>query len=284
LPVQDDHTHIAMSNAGLASRRECERWIAEGRVVVNGTVVSTPGFQVDLNVDKVLVDGNPLVISTKRPTYLALHKPPGILTTVKDWRGRTTVMDCVPKGDDRLVPIGRLDKDSEGLILLTNDYSNIHKFLHPSMHYEKEYIVYTEGRVTSDTVDQLRTGVTFKGDHGQLVTSRPAVVELLDVLTTQGPDVYNNTFSKLRIVLTEGKKRQIRRMLLSLGYRVFRLIRVRVGPISLQGLSPGKSRELTFKEVKRLVAALKVTQVSIGSGPLAYDLTESANEEETDEE
>jgi 23S rRNA pseudouridine2605 synthase len=225
-----------LARAGVASRRKCEEWIAEGRVRVNGQTVREPGLQIDADRDRVEVDGQPIVVSTPR-VYLIVNKPPGYLSTVRDPRGRPTVLDLVAT-PERVYPVGRLDLDSEGLLLLTNDGELAQRLTHPSFEHEKEYHVRVNGRPTRPSLQRLREGIELEDGF-----TWPAVV---NVLREEAGGTW------LRFVIHEGRKRQLRRMCEAVGHDVTRLIRVRIGPISLGDLPAGESRALTKAEVEAL--------------------------------
>ena len=223
-----------LAAAGIGSRRACEELIADGRVEVNGEVAAL-GRRVDLDTDRIAVDGTPVAV---RPglVYYLLNKPPGVVSTASDPQGRPTVTGLVP-AEPRVHPVGRLDADTEGLILLTNDGELTFRLTHPSFGVEKEYVAHVEGRPRPAAIRQLRTGVEL--DDG---ITAPARVSLL------GEDV-------LRITIHEGRKRQVRRMASAVGHPVRRLVRTRVGPIRTGNLPPGQWRALTQDEVRALERA-----------------------------
>lgn len=226
--------HISAS--GIASRREADAWISAGRVTVNGQPGEL-GTQVKPG-DVVLVDGRPLP-ERRSAVYLALHKPPGVTcTTERDVPGN--IVDFVGHAE-RIFPIGRLDKDSEGLILLTNDGDIVNEVLREEHGHEKEYLVTVEPAVTPAFLEMMAAGVRIGGEK-----TRPARV------TRQGPNQF-------RIVLTQGLNRQIRRMCSALGWRVKRLVRLRIMHIRLGNLPSGCWRELTPEELKPLVAKKRPT-------------------------
>ncbi len=228
----------ALARAGVASRRHAEALIAAGRVRVNG-VVATLGTRVVPGRDEITIDGR-AAQPTPEPVYLALHKPPGVLTTAHDPYGRPTVMDLVP-AIPGLFPAGRLDAESEGLLLLTTDGEWAQRVSHPRYGCEKEYVVDVAGRPTAEQLARLRAPLPLGG--GEWSTGAAVSV----VRTLPGG-------MRLRIVLHEGRKRQIRRMLEGLGYRVRRLQRVRIGPIRLGRLAPGCWRRLTPAEVEQVAS------------------------------
>ena len=237
LPPTDDGERLqkVLARAGIGSRRVCEDLIAAGRVTVNGDVALL-GRRVDLENDRVEVDGVPVGV---RPdlVYYVLNKPAGIVTTVSDTHGRRTVVDLVP-AEPRVFPVGRLDTDTEGLLLLTNDGDLTHRLTHPSFGVEKEYLAEVEGSPSRAAIRQLREGVLL--DDGM---TSPAKASL------QPPNV-------LTIVIHEGRNRQIRRMCEAIGHPVRRLVRTRVGPITARALKPGEWRELSQAEVRDLQTAV----------------------------
>jgi 23S rRNA pseudouridine2605 synthase len=227
-----------LARAGVASRRASERLIIAGRVRVNGAVVAELGSLVRSDRDIVEVDGQ-VVKPDETRCYVLLHKPAGVVSTAADPRGRRTVLDLVP-GKPRIFPVGRLDYDSEGLLLLTNDGHLTLRLTHPRHAVEKEYRALVRGRVDSTVLDRLRRGVMLDGSE-----TAPCIVEVVE---------RNEPLTWLRIVLHEGRNRQIRRMADVVGLQVTRLIRVRLGALVLGGLAPGAWRELTPHEVGSLLA------------------------------
>ena len=226
-----------LAEAGLGARRKVERLIEEGRVAVNGIVVKEYGYRVDPEVDIVTVDGKMVEIQPK--VYLLFNKPKGILTTMKDERGRLTVYDVLPFKDIRVYPVGRLDRSSKGLLLLTNDGELAYRLLHPKYHVKKVYIVVVEGYPTKDKLDKLRKGIYLYPEGKTL----PCEIEVLERL---------KGFTRLKVVLREGRKRQIRRMFKKIGHPVKDLTRVAMGPLTLKGLPEGHFRFLTEEEVEEL--------------------------------
>jgi pseudouridine synthase len=229
-----------MAQAGVGSRRESETIIAAGRVTVNG-VVAGLGDKADPVVDRIEVDGRPLTPPDDAYIYIALHKPRGVLSSLDDElaEGRTTVRDLVPVHPEaHIYPVGRLDKPSEGLILMTNDGQLAHRLTHPRFEHEKVYDVTVEGYLTDSALDQWRRGVVL---DGRITT--PAPIELL------GRDEHHTRF---RLILREGKKRQIRRIAASFDHPVTRLVRERIGPIGLGDLKAGEWRYLSAAEVAQL--------------------------------
>jgi 23S rRNA pseudouridine2605 synthase len=250
-----------LASAGVASRRESEQIILAGRVSVNGVVVNVLGSKVDPSRDRVALDGKPVSLSTQR-RYLILNKPAGYITTLKDPDGRPRVMDLLPKMKERLFPVGRLDYNTEGLLLLTDDGDWANRLAHPSHDIEKEYHVRTRGLVTPEQLKQLVSGV--------ILDARPARACRASLLRTSGQN------SWVTITVTEGRYRLVRRMCDAVGLQVVRLRRVRYGIIELGDLPTGKYRDLTPTEIRRVAgeAAREETKVptkphapvSVGSG------------------
>ena len=255
-----------LADQGICSRREAERLIAAGKVKVNGHPVGL-GDKMDPDYDKVSIDGKNVRIVRKRQyTYIMLHKPRGYLTTRSDDRGRKTVMDLVADVPAMLRPVGRLDKDSEGLLLLTDDGAFINLLTHPSGGVGKLYRVTVNPRATEEQVVQMASGVVL--DDG--VRTQPCVIHV--VTDEPGRTV-------LEITLHEGRNRQIRRMCSVVGLQVVRLKRSAEGPVKLGMLQPGEYRELKKSEVTALRnAAQKNTRSTPGqkenashrSGPLTH--------------
>lgn len=221
-----------MAAAGLCSRRTAEEWIAAGRVIVNGRIVRV-GDKADPDRDTVLVDGSPLRGAAQH-VYLMLHKPRGYVTTLSDERGRRTAAELVADCGTRVYPVGRLDRDSEGLLLFTNDGQLTHALLHPSHQVDKTYIVSVTG---AEDGSAARLAAVDKLDGESIV---PAQVEELH---------RSGTAAEYRVVIHQGKKRQIRRMCAAVGLEVTRLCRVAEGGLRLGGLPPGKWRYLTEEEL-----------------------------------
>ena len=240
--MKPERLQKVMARGGIGSRRACEELIRQGRVRVNGQIVTKLGTRVDPLHDDIVVDGQPL--ATAAPlVYLILHKPPGYLSTTHDSHGRPTVMDLlsVPQ---RVYPVGRLDLESEGLLLLTNDGPLTQRLTHPRYQHEREYKVLVRGRPRRQALRALRQGIELEDGKTSPAEVRPLEGE---------PGHKGMTW--LRIILREGRKRQIRRMCATVGHPVQQLIRVRMGPLRLGDLEPGVSRRLTRQEVRSLQAS-----------------------------
>jgi 23S rRNA pseudouridine2605 synthase len=232
----------AMAWAGVASRRASERLIRQGRVCVNGQIVTEMGIQVDPAVDRISVDGEPIEIAPQRQ-YVKLHKPVGYLSVLHDDRGRPDLSRLVPQLEG-LYPVGRLDLDSEGLILLTDDGALTQRLTHPRYEHEKEYLVLVRAEPDEQTLRRLREGIILEdGPTAPAQVSREAPV-------AWGAAPSGSSY--LRFVLHEGRKRQIRRMCAAVGHPVERLIRVRIGPILLDNLPAGAYLPLTERELAQL--------------------------------
>lgn len=229
-----------LAAAGLGSRRACEELISAGRVTVDGEVAQL-GTKVDPASADVRVDGERVNIDPRR-VYLALNKPRGYVTTVDDPRGRPTVLDLV-RAPQRLFPVGRLDIDTEGLLLLTNDGELAHALMHPSYEVERQYVVQVDGQVSARDLARLRRGLELEDG--------PAVARSAHVLAE------GKGKTLLQLVLTEGRKREVRRMLAAVGHPVERLARVAYGGVQLGDLRQGRWRHLGPAEVARLYAAVE---------------------------
>ncbi|MFL6446868.1 MAG: pseudouridine synthase [Bryobacteraceae bacterium] len=235
-----------ISKAGLGSRSEARSWIGRGRVAVNGKVIQTPDHWIDIERDRISVDGKPLAKAEKR--YILLYKPKGYLTTYKDPEGRPTVYDLIGDIDQFVGTVGRLDLDSSGLLLLTNDNALAEGLTNPERHVPKTYLVKAAGLLTDGQLKHLADGVTLSDG-----VTRPAVVR-------RQRDSEKYTF--LEITLTEGRNRQVRRMLEAVDSKVLKLVRVSLGPLTLEGLQIGKWRNLTSSEVTALRRAGGITRKS----------------------
>ncbi len=241
--MAEERLQRALARAGFGSRRSCEELISAGRVKVNGRL-ATLGDKVDPTRDVVLLSGATVNLDPN-VRYLALHKPAGVVTTMRDPQGRRDIRAFVP-AEPRVFPVGRLDLDSEGLLLLTNDGDLAEALTHPRYGVEKEYLVEVQGTPTPKHLGALRRGVEL--DDGP---ARAASVRIVDARGERG---------QLALVMTEGRKREVRRLLAAVDLPVARLVRVRIGPISLGRLKAGAVRDLTADEVlllAKLVAKAK---------------------------
>jgi 23S rRNA pseudouridine2605 synthase len=226
-----------LARAGFGSRRACEELIRQGRVAINGQVAQI-GQKADPDRDRITVDGEPVQVETKH-TYVALHKPRGTLSDEGDGSGRIQTARDLVKLPGRLYPVGRLDLRSEGLLLLTDDGELTFKLTHPKYEHEKEYEVCVEGHPDEKTLQQWRRGVFLERSQ-----TAPAQVSVMR---------REKDCTWLRVVLREGRKRQIRRVGAMLGHPVHQLIRVRIGPVRLGNLEPGEWRRLTEQELGDLL-------------------------------
>lgn len=230
-----------ISQAGVASRRHAETMITDGRVAVNGTVITELGAKADLDQDIVTLDGQP-VLAVERKRHILLYKPAGYLTSLKDPQGRPLVTDLVKGLGERLFPVGRLDYNTEGILLLTNDGDWANRLAHPRYEIDKEYHVRVQGNVSPEQLGRLAAGVDLEDGR-----TAPAIASLLK-------ESDQNTW--ISLVIHEGKYRQVRRMCEKVGLSVVRLRRNRYGFLDLKGLKPGEYRELTADEAKRLADGL----------------------------
>lgn len=235
-----------IADAGIASRRAADQLILEGRVTIDGQVIIELGGKYDPEINEVKVDGESLFIS-KSKTYLAFHKPAGIISTMSDPEGRPNLGDYFKDRKDRLYHVGRLDKDSEGIILLTNDGDLAHRATHPSYGLEKRYLVEIEGEFNKQMSDQLLQGVRLE-----------------DGLARAMKVVHARAISKshhwVEITIHEGRYHIIRRLIESLGLKVLRLIRLDFGPINLGDMKAGRHRVLNSRELANLFSLLKLKQ------------------------
>ena len=227
-----------LSKAGLGSRTEARSWIGAGRVRVNGKLIQTPDHWVDLERDRVTLDGKP--VRPGRKVYLLLYKPKGYLTTYRDPEGRPTIYDLIQDLDQWVFPVGRLDLDTSGLLLLTNDTQFAERIANPAHKAPKTYLVKTASRLADEQIEQLRRGVELNDGP-----TRPAKVSRL----RDGPK-----HTHLEIAITEGRNRQVRRMIEAIGSGVLKLVRTAVGGIRIGDLAIGKYRPLAPQEVRLLAS------------------------------
>ena len=226
-----------LAACGVASRRDCDELIKQGRVKVNGAVASI-GMEADEG-DEVTVDGNKVVL--KKNEYYILNKPKGYLSTVSDDKGRRTVLDLLPSNVGRIYPVGRLDYDSEGLLILTTDGELAQRLTHPSNEVPKTYLVKIEGTATEATLNPIRSGVEIDGGY----VTKKCKAHIVET---------NKDYTKIHITITEGKNREIRKMFAAIGREVTLLKRIKVGELTLRGLNRGAYRKLTKQEVAYLMS------------------------------
>ena len=231
------------SKAGLGSRTDAKKWINSGRVRVNGKIVQNPDHWVDLRRDRVLLDGKPLKQRAKN--YILLYKPKGCLTTWRDPGGRPTVYSLLADVDAWLFPVGRLDLDTSGLLLMTNDTDFAERVTNPGHKVPKTYLVKASTLLTDEQLDQLRRGVQLSDGP-----TRPAEVQRVR-------DGAKYTF--LELTITEGRNRQVRRMIEAVGSKVLKLVRTAIGPIRIGDLPIGKWRKLTADEVRALMSSRRAS-------------------------
>ncbi len=254
MPMADTvRVQKALADAGVASRRAADALVSAGRVTVNGELALT-GQRVDPAVDALAVDGR-AVMPARRRTYLAMNKPAGVTSTVSDRWAERTVIDLVPReirGNARLFPVGRLDKDSEGLILLTDDGDWTQGLLHPRHGVEREYAIGIEAELSDDQMRTLTDGIEL--DEGIATVAGLRLATRTEAARLDDPSQDEVQLTWYRAVLTQGWNRQLRRMFAAMGVPVSRLVRVRIGTLRLQGLAPGHVRPLTRAEREHLAA------------------------------
>jgi 23S rRNA pseudouridine2605 synthase len=244
MSFMEERLHKILAHAGVGSRRKCEELIAAGRVSVDGQPMRELGTKIDVNSHQISVDGEP--IHTERPVYWLVNKPRGYLCTNHDPARRPLAIELVPHVSQRVYTVGRLDEASEGLLLLTNDGDLAFRLTHPRFGAEKTYLVQVAGHPSADDLQRLLKGVWLSEGH---VKARQA-----QRVKNQGESAW------LRIVLNEGKNREIRRMLAKLGHKVLRLKRVAIGGVQLGNLKPGKARRLSPTELASLRRAAGVEE------------------------
>ena len=225
-----------MAHAGVASRRKSEDIIAEGRVKVNGETVTEMGFKVNPEQDEIMVDGE--IITEEKKVYILLNKPEGYITTVSDPEGRPTVMDLIPDLKQRLYPAGRLDYDSSGLLIMTNDGELTYKLTHPKKEVDKKYRVLVKGKLVESDFDKFRSGMVIDGKK-----TSPAEISNVN---------YKNENTQFDITIHEGRNRQVRKMAKITGFPVISLKRIGFAFLTLKGVEEGNFRYLSNNEVKNL--------------------------------
>lgn len=243
MPAGEERIQKILARRGFGSRRACEAFIRAGQVLVNGVVVTTLGAKANPERDRIVVNGVPLTLSRKRISIL-LNKPPSVMTTARDPEGRVTVLDLLPPGRfPRLFPVGRLDYDAEGLLLLTNDGALTERLLHPRYAVPRRYHVKVRGRPNAEALGRLTRGVW---DRGERLCARRA-------RTLRTPR--QNSWIEVEVV--EGRQHMVKRLLGAVGFPVLRIRRVAFGPLSLGDLPTGHFRPLTAREERALAALLK---------------------------
>ena len=234
-----------IASCGGNSRRSAEKLIEEKRVHINGKLVTNLGTDVDELNDTVTIDGKPLSQVNKK-IYIMLHKPKGYITTVKDEKGRKTVMDFLPDFLKKVVkPIGRLDRDTEGLLLFTNDGDLANKLTSPSSQIKKHYFVTIEGEITKDEIKSISGGVEMENRKGEKVASGSAGIKVIEVKTTDDGKIY----TRLEVIIAEGKNREVRKFFESINKTITLLKRTQIGSLTLGGLTRGKYKDFDPKFV-----------------------------------
>lgn len=225
-----------LAESGVASRRNCDALIKDGLVTVNGKV-ATLGMDIDENHDSVSVDGKRINV-VKKYSYYMMNKPKGYVCTVKDDKDRKTVMDLLPPSVGRVFPVGRLDYDSEGLLLFTNDGDLSNRLMHPSSEIPKTYLVKIEGSIPDEAIEKLKRGVIIDG-----VKTKKCNIKIVDE---------TKSFTKFHVTVTEGRNREIRKMFLTVGKEVKFLKRIKIGDLGMGSLNRGDVRKLTKEEIEYL--------------------------------
>ena len=225
-----------LASSGIASRRECDKLILDGRVKINGKT-AVVGAEVN-DGDEVFVDGRQVAL--KKNEYYVLNKPKGYICSVSDEKGRKTVIDLMPENVGRIYPVGRLDYDSEGLLILTTDGELAQHLTHPSNNVPKTYLVKVEGRLTETDLNPIRSGIEIDG-----YVTKKCKAHIVET---------NKEYTKVHITLYEGKNREIRKMFTAIGKEVTLLKRIKIGEISLRGLNRGEYRKLSKQEVEYLMS------------------------------
>jgi 23S rRNA pseudouridine2605 synthase len=227
--------NLFIAKSGHCSRRKADRLIAAGKVSVNGSIVREPFLRVG---DDDVVSINGKTLSRKEYIYIVFHKPRGVVSSRKDWFARRTIMDYLPERFKNVYPVGRLDKESSGLLLLTNDGDFCYRLTHPKFLVEKEYLVTVAGRIAPDILKRAKDGLPCGGEYLK--------ADRIDIVSRE------KKFTICRVVVHEGKKRHIRRLFKALGLRVIELMRLRIGKLVLRDLAPGRYRMAAKRELDRL--------------------------------
>lgn len=225
-----------MASCGIASRRKCEEYILAGQVIVNGKIANELGVKVNSDID-IVEFNNKIITREQTKVYIMLNKPTGYITSLKDEKGRLTILDLV-KVPERIYPIGRLDYDSSGLILMTNDGEIYNKIIHPRVEITKKYVSIVDGQFNDEELEKFKTGIEISG-----YITAPADINVIK---------YSNNKSTIEIGIHEGKNRQIRKMCEALNHNVLELERISIGELRLSNLMEGEWRNLTNEEVRYL--------------------------------
>jgi pseudouridine synthase len=243
--LQGERLSRFLAHAGIASRRHAEELISAGRVQVNGETITTQGTRIDVQRDRITVDGKQVQTTTQH-VYVLLHKPVGYVSTAHDPQGRRTVLDLLPPELRRLrvYPVGRLDKDTSGLLLLTNDGDFALHQAHPRYNTQKHYEALIRGSLSDAALSMLCTGITIREDEGDSFMTSPAEVRVVKRIGAN---------SRIALTIHEGHKRQVRRMLAAVGHPVLELARTGIGSLSIKGVPRGGWRHLTEQEVHHLM-------------------------------
>lgn len=242
--------HVRIAHSGLTSRRQAEEMIRQGRVTVNGQIVDQQGFKT-FDSDDIRVDGH--LIVKQKPVTVVLNKPVGLITTLSDPQGRPTIVKLIPKLGVVLKPVGRLDKDTEGLLILTSDGELAHRLAHPRYGVEKEYEAIVQGLPDESDLDKLRKGIYIEGGK-----TKPAKVSVIHAEPS-------TETTSLRITIHEGRNRQVRRMCMAINHPVIRLRRTRLGPLKVKGMAPGECRNVSKVDLDKLREAVGLTDEESGS-------------------
>ena len=233
---------VVLAKAGLASRRKAASLIESGSVKVNGKVVKEKGFRVDISKDSITLNNKKLFFENKK--YYILNKPTGVLSTASDDRGRKTVLNLIKSKDTRLYPVGRLDKDTTGLIIITNDGELTYRLTHPKFEIKRIYEVKVKGSLRQEEITRLKKGVMIEG--------KPARAKEV-LIKKKAPG-----FTEFILTLAEGRKREVRNMMKTIGHHVLKLKRIEYGPIKLGTLKEGEFRTLTAEELTKLKKSVKI--------------------------
>ncbi|MCB0408397.1 MAG: rRNA pseudouridine synthase, partial [Bdellovibrionales bacterium] len=243
-PITEVRLNKYISECGLASRRKADEWIQDGKVQLNGKTVYELGVRVQPGKDRIVVNGKPLKPQTKKHLYIAFYKPKHVMTTLSDPEGRPTVRDFFPKVRERIFPVGRLDWDTEGLLLMTTDGDFAQSVIHPSKEIPKTYLAKLDGQPTEAQLQKLRTGVSIIGGR---------VKAMYIERVKRGSEQYD----WVRISVAEGKNRQVRRMFEKIGFDVKKLQRVAIGSLKIGSLERGEIMMLGPRELERIFIAPK---------------------------